>query len=213
MIAPRIALTLVAVAFAGLALGIGQSAQPAAPTPPPAPAPVPIPTPAPTPPVKRQPMPPAVPPKPDSKPADVTRFSFLTGAWRGYIGSELVEEVWSAPSGNHLMGMFRWMGPDGNIRMSELLSITGEPGVARLRLMHFDPALRTREPGDKPLILRLAMIDGDRAEFVAEEAESLERVVYQRTGDELAIDVIFKQGDKPRKPLQFRLTRSALDAK
>lgn len=48
-----------------------------------------------------------------TKKATLDDLSFLTGSWRGTIGGDVViEEVWSAPRGGSMMGMFRIIAGD-----------------------------------------------------------------------------------------------------
>ena len=36
-------------------------------------------------------------------------LSWLSGAWYGQVGDDLIEEHWSGPAAGTLMGMFRWI--------------------------------------------------------------------------------------------------------
>jgi hypothetical protein len=145
--------------------------------------------------------------------APVADLAFLAGAWTGDMGG-YVEETWSAPQGNNIVGSFRWLKPDGTPTMFEILTITQESDATRLRLRHFSPTLSAKEEADKPMTLKLAERTGTKAVFRAEkDAGALEQIVYEVTGDTLAIDVIFAPPAPPteaktRKPLQFRLKRA-----
>src|SRR5687768_8345380 len=84
-----------------------------------------------------QPGSPAPQPAPSNRLADL---AWLEGHWRDDSGGNLSEEIWTAPSGDSLMGMWRWA-QDGKVRVFELLAIKAEEGKLVLRLRHFDPKL------------------------------------------------------------------------
>jgi hypothetical protein len=142
----------------------------------------------------------------------VQSLSFLAGAWRGEMGGSLVEEVWSQPHGSSIMGCFRWCKPDGTPSMFEILTITAEGEDVLLRLRHYSPKLVAKEEADKPLTLALREITARRAVFGAQSAGDLSSVTYEVKPDEhgtdrLHIEVAFIQGEKPRQPLVFTLSK------
>jgi hypothetical protein len=156
---------------------------------------------------------------PAKAPFAIGDLSFLAGTWRGDVGGgggAFVEEIWSAPRGNNILGSFRWLNDDGTPMMFEILAIVQEPDAIRLRLRHYTADLAAKDGAEKPLTLTLTELTGGRALFRAEkDAGSLDHILYTRSSDTLAIDVVFIQPPadqpdaRPRKPLQFRLTRSA----
>jgi gluconolactonase len=146
----------------------------------------------------------------------IEELSFLAGAWRGTSDGAFVEELWSRPEGEAILGAFRWHGPKGGgLRMSELLAITREADAVRLRLRHFDPRMRGREPIDRPMVLVLRSFertrDGGRLRFAAErDAGDLVSIDYVVTGERLAIDIRFAPNDEDPSPrLTFDLRRSS----
>ncbi|HZW05861.1 MAG TPA: DUF6265 family protein [Phycisphaerales bacterium] len=170
----------------------------------------PAPPPAPKPDVSSNPAPAA----PTQAEREAAQAAFLAGSWRGTMNGAVVEETWTNPAGNNVLGLFRWLNADGTIMMSEILAITAEPDGVRLRLTHFDAGLSANGKGDKPLTLKLDKAEPARLEFVAEkDCGDLSKIVYTVQGEKLSIDVHFAaKGDKPRKPLEFRLTRQTLGA-
>jgi len=151
--------------------------------------------------------------KPAARTAAVTpsldALSFLAGTWRGAMGEDFVEEFWSAPHGSSMMGAFRWVGADGAPGMFEMLTISQEKDVTRLRLRHYSATLSAKEAADKPLTLKLAQSAAARAVFEAEkDAGDLARITYEVTGDQLKITVEFTASEKPREPLRFSLKRA-----
>lgn len=137
----------------------------------------------------------------------------LAGTWRetraGRAGDSLVEEIWSAPSGNNVVGAFRWLGPEGTAYLYELLTISAEPDGIFLRLRHFDPRLVAKEARDEPQTLRLERSTPELLRFAAHaHCDELESVTYDRSEEDvLAIEVVFTAADG-RPPLRFRLLRA-----
>jgi hypothetical protein len=153
----------------------------------------------------------AQPASPSRESGTIENLGFLAGAWRSSGDDGIVEEMWSRPEGNNLMGAFRWLTPRGDARMFEMLTISAEKdGVIRLRLRHYTPALGAKEDKDKPLTLKLVHVSALRAEFDADkDAGDLERIVYEVKERELQIEVVFKilpQGEV-REPLRFTLKK------
>lgn len=145
-------------------------------------------------------MPPAV---------ELAALSWLAGSWRGGYegrrGVDYVEEWWSQPTGESIMGAFRWVNPDGSPRMFELLTITKETDGVFLRLRHIDAKGVSWEEKDKPLTLKLSESGENRAVFERIDQTTVPaKVVYHRRGDVLAIDVIFP-AEQGNPPLEFRL--------
>lgn len=138
---------------------------------------------------------------------DLANFQFLVGTWRGELGGGLVEEIWSQPQGNAMMGMFRWLDADGGTRLYELLTISREADETYLRLRHFTPEMIAWEEKDAPVVLKLTETATGRAVFVNESPEErLERIVFhQEEPGRLAIDVVFREGSQSG-PLNFRFT-------
>lgn len=138
---------------------------------------------------------------------DLGRLAFLAGRWSQESESGFSEEHWSLPRGNSMMGMFRWLKPDGKPAMFEMLTITQEPGGIYLRLRHYSAALVAKEEKEAPLTLRLASIEGSKAAFAAESGcGNLAGVTYQVTPEKrLKIEVSFLPETK-RESLFFDMT-------
>lgn len=160
----------------------------------------------PAPPVEAAPAEPAAP--------TIALAAMLEGAWverrAQASGTSHVEELWSAPAGDNVMGSFRWLAPDGSAAMYELLVITQEEQGLFLRLRHFGAELAAWEERDEPKTLRLARAEPNRLVFEAHaHCGDLARVTYDRSEqDVLAIEVAFVEGGG-RPPLRFRLRRRA----
>lgn len=146
--------------------------------------------------------------------ASVESLGFLAGSWSGEMNGSYTDETWTRPQGNNIVGSFRWLKPDGTPIMFEILTITQESDAIRLRLRHFSATLGAKEEADKPMTMKLTELEGSRAVFRAEkDAGGLDHIIYEATGDQLAITVAFAQpaeakpDAKPRKPLEFKLKK------
>lgn len=154
--------------------------------------------------------PPTVPPAAPGVPTVLAldRLSWLGGTWTGAMGEDYVEETWSRPSGDSIIGMFRWQTSDGKTTLWELLAIRMEGGDPVLRLRHFDAALepwKSEAGGVAPM--KATTLDGRRVVFTnATGVGGLASVEYACPApDELKIVVVFK--DESRETLRFALRR------
>lgn len=147
-------------------------------------------------------------PAPQPVKATIGDLGYLHGTWRADMRGQMAEEIWSAPSGNNIMGCFRWQKPDGSAMLLELLAITQEADAVRLRLRHHTAALGAKEPADKPQTLVLTGLEGTRATFSAErDAGGLSTIRYAREGDRLTITVSFSNAG--RAPLVFEMSKAS----
>jgi hypothetical protein len=146
--------------------------------------------------------------EPDAAENPLSELAFLAGTWRGEMSGGVVEEIWSEPAGGAMMGMFRWLSPEGRARMYEMLTISREEDGVRLRLRHFTSAMIAWEEKDSPVVLKLASSQPGRAVFTNEsDGGSPLRITFHQPGEgELAIDVEFHE-ESARPPLAFRLRR------
>lgn len=140
-------------------------------------------------------------------PAKLAALAFLKGTWSGTMNGDPVEETWSAPIGDTIIGMFRWQ-HDGATTMYELLAIKNEPEGPTLRLRHFDAKFdpwKNELAGVAPM--RAAELSEHRVLFKSEtEVGGLASCEYHRTNpDTLGITVSFK--DTKRPALKFELKK------
>jgi hypothetical protein len=176
---PLLALPLAAVSIAAL-----QPQQPAQPK------------------AKQPPAPAAqAPAQPAAQPAGrpIAALAFLQGAWRGEVDANPCEETWSEPLGGHILGMFRWMDPDHNPGMLEILTISEEGDSVMLRLRHFDARLKGWDSeAEAPMTLKLAETAPNKAIFRAVETEKhVASVTYDATTPgHLKIEVAFPSEER-----------------
>lgn len=134
------------------------------------------------------------------------KLTFLEGTWRGTMDGDAVEEIWSAPSGDSLAGIFRWVS-SGKTTLYELLSIKAEGDDAVLRLRHFNGKFEPwKGECDGVAALRATKVEPGRVLFenavVGSDFAACEFLVK---GDVLFITVRF--GDPKQPTLEFELMR------
>ncbi|HEX8701657.1 MAG TPA: DUF6265 family protein [Myxococcaceae bacterium] len=152
----------------------------------------------------------AQPPAHTAPPAPVAtrleELAWFEGHWRDESGGMLSEEIWTAPSGDSLMGMWR-LAQDGKVRVFELLAIKAEDGKLVIRLRHFDPKLVAREDKDKPIVWPLVRSGPREAVFEGPESsgKGTVRLTYRRPDDDTLVAIL----DKGGKTQEFRYRRVA----
>lgn len=72
--------------------------------------------------------------------ATLADVAWLAGRWTGPALGGTSEEIWSAPNGGAMMGMYRLV-KDGKTVFYELCTLVEEKGSLMLRLKHFNPDL------------------------------------------------------------------------
>jgi hypothetical protein len=159
--------------------------------------------PAPVPPAVPPAASPAVPPAPDP----LSKLAFLTGTWRGTVGQDHVEEIWSAPSGDSIVGTFRWVSA-GKTTLYELLSIKAEGEDAVLRLRHFNAKFEPwKGECDGVAALKAIAIEPTKVIFEnATQAGGIAGVDYRTENNTLFITVRFADANHPA--LEFELQKA-----
>jgi hypothetical protein len=141
--------------------------------------------------------------------APLEALAFVRGTWTGTMGSDGVEETWSAPAGGSIVGMFRWMKDAKTTTMFELLAITHLDGVPTLRLRHFG---ETFDPWkgecDGVAAMRASVVEASRVVFSNEGGPGgLAWCEYHCPDpNTLRIVVVFKEASRPA--LRFELKRA-----
>ncbi len=148
---------------------------------------------------------PAAPAPPPAPPASLADVAFMAGHWLGGEEGDLSEEVWTAPAGDSMLGMWRYVSK-GQARVFELLSLKAESGGVVLRLRHFDPLFGAREDKATPVVLRLVAHAPGQATFEGPAVGSAGtvRLSYRRDGADGLVSVLEKGGS----PQEFRFRRA-----
>ena len=149
--------------------------------------------------------------KNDTRIADL---AWIAGHWSRRDGRDRLEEIWSTPDGNCMMGVFRWV-KGGKVWIYEMLTIAEEEEGIVFRFRHFSKDLDAWEPKDAPLCFTLSSHDGQRAIFENVRASSsMRRYIFKRNGDrKLTIRIdggsdtddsadVFEFSREPRQPVE-----------
>lgn len=136
-------------------------------------------------------------------------LAFLTGTWSGTMEGDPVEETWSAPRGDSIIGMFRWQ-HEGQTTLFELLAIKNEQGTPVLRLRHFGPDFGPwKGECDAVAAMKATTIEPNRVVFTnSSDVGGVGTCEYAVSdGKTLSITVAFRP-DRRRDPLKFALTKA-----
>lgn len=140
-----------------------------------------------------------------ARPATLAEVAWIAGHWIDDSKGDLSEEVWSAPAGDSMMGMWRYVAK-GKVQIFELLSITAEDGGPVFRLRHFDQHLVAREEKDKPLTLKLISVKDREAAFEGPgQPTGTVRLTYRRPSSDTLSVTLDKDG--AAQVFQFRRKR------
>ena len=91
-------------------------------------------------------------------PATLADAAWLVGAWEGEGLGGWNEEVWSAPAGGAMMGVFRHV-KDGAVVFYEFMTLVETDGSLELRIKHFHPDMRGWEEKDD--MVRFPLVRAD----------------------------------------------------
>jgi hypothetical protein len=132
-------------------------------------------------------------------------LAWMAGRWIDDTGGNLSEEIWAAPVGDSMMGMWRYVA-GGKVRIFEMLTIGEHEGGLALRLRHFDPRLAGREDKERPVVLKLVRLANREAAFEGTEYSGCGtvRLTYRRPSDDTLAVTLDKAGGKE----EFRFRRA-----
>ena len=89
--------------------------------------------------------------------ATIADMEWLAGTWRGEGLGGQSEEIWSAPRGGVMMGMYRHLKGDAPV-FYEFLTLSESDGALVIRLKHFNPDLTGWEEREESVSFPLAAI-------------------------------------------------------
>ena len=136
-------------------------------------------------------------------PSALAPLAWLSGTWVGVEGGTYIEESWSAPESDQMLGRFRML-KNGAPQFYELMTLEREGEQTLMRMKHFAPGLVAMEEKDEAPTYRLAAVTDSEATFENVGTDKVRRIRYQRTGDALVISL--ERDAKP--PQQFRFRRA-----
>ena len=128
-----------------------------------------------------------------AKGATLGDLAWMAGQWVGTINGARSEEVWTAPAGDSMLGMWRLVSAEGQARVLELLAITTEPQGPVLRLRHFSRTLVAREEKDQAVSVPLRTWGPREAVFEGQGRDGLLRLTY-RSPDADTLTVLLEHG-------------------
>jgi hypothetical protein len=106
-------------------------------------------------------------------------MAWLAGHWRGKIGDDVIEETWSAPSGDSMTGVFRWLIKGEKTRLFEFLTITENPTGLEFRFRHFSRSLTCWEGMDDAWAYPNATVGEREAVFESPDRQNMKRMIYR----------------------------------
>jgi hypothetical protein len=137
----------------------------------------------------------------------VADLAWLAGTWRTTEGDKVTEEIWSAPAGGTMIGMFRQVAP-GKKSLFELLLIEDDEQGATKRFKHY--LTEFKEVEKEPLTLKVAEATKNKVVFPATTEGKLKSSVYEREGDKLKVAV---NTTRENKPFQIAITMERVPTK
>ena len=117
---------------------------------------------------------------------DINEVAWIAGHWVKEQEGARLEEIWSKPDGDCMMGMFRWV-KGGKVWIYELLTIRAEEGTLVFRFRHFSNEMGAWEPKEEPLTYRLTSLSQHEAVFENPKSEKHRLYAFQREGDDTLI--------------------------
>lgn len=133
----------------------------------------------------------------------VSPLSWLQGVWVGEDADRSMEEHWSAPRCDGLMGMFRLI-QGGSPRFFELMTIDVEQGALVFRVKHFNPGLVGWEERTESVEFSLVQLEGQKAVFFQRASSDHTWMVYHREGETLAVHFEGEEGERSGSSFVFR---------
>lgn len=129
---------------------------------------------------------------------------FIAGLWQSDWNGGLGEERWSAPSGDSMMGTFRFV-KDGKGRFYELMLIEQTPDGLVLKLKHFNAGLIGWE--DKAEVYSFHLVDYGRSFVVFELENKSSRLTYRASSRDALSVLLEHPTDAKQKAEEFKFKR------
>jgi len=134
------------------------------------------------------------------------KLAWMRGTWLAHQGGDVLEEIWSAPAGDSLMGMFRWA-KQGKAWMFELITVTADDHGVVFRLKHFDRTLVGWEEKGEALTYPLLRQGEREAVFENPERDHPRRFIYRSPNPDTLVVLIEGYTDGELKTQEYRLRR------
>lgn len=96
--------------------------------------------------------------------ASISDVHWIQGHWTGEALGGQVEEIWSPPLGESMMGSFKLV-QDGKVKFYEIITISEIEQTLIMRLKHFDPQLKGWEEKDETVDFKLVKLSPGKIFF------------------------------------------------
>lgn len=121
--------------------------------------------------------------------ATLADASWLVGSWTGTGFGQRFDEVWTAPSADSMVGLFKLYGDDG-VAFYEILLLTVEDGTLSLKVRHFNADFTAWEEKDEFVNFRLVRVAENELHFgglsfYRRSDDRIDGYIVMRNGDEL----------------------------
>lgn len=136
----------------------------------------------------------------------IADFAFMAGCWIAEKDGDKMQECWTAPEGNCLIGGFRWL-KDGKLWMSEHITIIDEGDAIMFRLRHFSDKSAAWEEKDQPIAGKLVSLEGKKATFADVNVEGRQFIFDGSADDVYSVTLIGKDKDGARTERTFTFQR------
>lgn len=142
--------------------------------------------------------------------ATLADLAWMAGDWVSGAEGDLSEEIWAAPAGDCMMGMWRWV-TGGKVKLFEFLALTMDEEGPVLRLRHFDRQLTGWAiERDGPLRMKLLRRRDGEAVFEGAEGAKTVRLTYRKSGaDGLFVLLEEEAPEKGMRKSEFVFRRKA----
>lgn len=129
-----------------------------------------------------------------SPPARLEDVAWIAGHWLDSALGGIVEEVWTEPHGDSMMGMFKLLN-NGKTSFYELLTIREVNGSLLLQLKHFNRDMTGWEKQNEVLNFPLVKI--------TKQAVYFSGMTFLKSGEDQITVAVITDESKPSSPLVF----------
>lgn len=120
---------------------------------------------------------------------EIPKLSFLTGCWRMTAGPMVIEEAWSLPAADGMMGMSRTL-KNGKTVFSEFMRIDKQgEGI------QYTPRIGTKQG---PVAFKMIKLTADEVVFENPAHDFPQRILYRKVPGGLAARIEGTQNSKER---------------
>lgn len=120
--------------------------------------------------------------------ATLSDVEWIQGYWTGEALGGQVEEIWSEPLGESMMGSFKLV-QDGQVKFYEIITISEIDKTLIMRLKHFNSELKGWEEKEETVDFKLVKLAPERVFF--------DGLTFERVSDnEMNVYVRFESGEE-----------------